>query len=49
VTRHDAVASVHAGFAGRELSRLWPGEGWRLWEGLTLPFTHVFSARRDAV
>jgi hypothetical protein len=49
VTRHDAVASVHAGFAGRELSRLWPGEGWRLREGLTFPFTHVFSARRDAV
>ncbi len=49
VTRHDAVASVRAGFAGRELSRLWPGQGWRLHEGPALPFTHVFSARRDAV
>jgi hypothetical protein len=49
VTRHDAVASVHAGFAGRDLSRLWPDEGWRLWEGWTVPFTHAFSARRDAV
>jgi SAM-dependent methyltransferase len=49
VTRHDAVASVRAGFAGHELSRLWAGEGWRLRERLALPFTHVFSARRDAV
>jgi len=49
VTRHDAVASVRAGFAGNELSRLWPGERWRLREGLALPFTHFFSARRDAV
>ena len=49
VTRHDAVASVRAGFNGRELSRLWPGDGWRLREGLALPFTHAFSARRDAV
>ena len=24
VTRHDAVASVRAGFRGRELSGLWP-------------------------
>ena len=49
VTRHDAVASVRAGFAARELSRLWAGEGWRLREGLALPFTHVFSAGRDAI
>jgi hypothetical protein len=48
VTRHDAVASVRAGFAGSELSRLWPGEGWRVREGLALPFTHFFSARRNA-
>jgi SAM-dependent methyltransferase len=46
VTRHDAVASVRAGFAGRELSRLWPGAGWQQREGLALPFTHVFSAHR---
>ena len=44
VTRHDAVASVRAGFAGRELSRLWPGAGWQQREELALPFTHVFSA-----
>jgi len=46
VTRHDAVVSVQAGFAGRELSRLWP-QGWRLNEGAAFPFTHVFQARRD--
>jgi len=49
VTRHDAVASVRAGFTGHELSRLWPDGNWRLREGLALPFTHVFSAARDAV
>src|ERR1700733_4212257 len=49
VTRHDAVASVRAGFTGRELSRLWPDGHWRLREALALPFTHVFSARRGAV
>jgi hypothetical protein len=49
VTRHDAVASVRAGFAGRELSGLWPCGDWRLREGLALPFTHAFSARRDVV
>ncbi len=49
VTRHDAVASVRAGFAGRELSRLWPGGDWRLREERALPFTHIFSARRNVV
>ena len=49
VTRHDAVASVRAGFSGHELSRLWPGEGWRLQEGVAFPFTHALSAGRDAV
>ena len=49
VTRHDAVASVRAGFTGRELSRLWTSMGWHLHEGLAQPFTHVLSAVRDAV
>jgi SAM-dependent methyltransferase len=52
VTRHDAVASVRAGFSGHELGRLWqqwPGGGWRLREGWAFPFTHFFSARRDAL
>lgn len=49
VTRHDAVASVRAGFSGDEISCLWPQGGWTLRENLALPFTHCFSARRDAV
>jgi len=45
VTRHDAVASVRAGFRGDELSRLWPaGANWRLGEHGAFPFTHVFNA-----
>jgi hypothetical protein len=48
VTRHDAVASVKAGFAGQELSRLWPpGGGWRLAESAAFPFSHVLRAQRD--
>lgn len=45
VTRHDAVASVRAGFRGSEISRLWPGEGeWRLEERAAFPFSHLFCA-----
>jgi hypothetical protein len=46
VTRHDAVASVRAGFRGRELSGLWPAgaAGWRLNERGIFPFTHLFHA-----
>lgn len=48
VSRHDAVASVHAGFSGTELSPLWPKEaGWILHEHAALPFTHCFVARRS--
>lgn len=43
VTLHDAAASVRAGFTGRELGTLWPGETAR--EYAAGPFTHVFSAR----
>jgi len=43
VTRHDAAASVRAGFAGQDLSALWPA-GWRLREGRALPFSHLFTA-----
>ena len=42
VTRHDAPASVRAGFRGRELSALWPGAA--LFEGRRGPFTHAFAA-----
>ena len=43
VTRHDAPASVRAGFHGAELSRLWPGEVG--FEGRRGPFTHGFAAQ----
>lgn len=50
VTRADAVTSVHAGFAGSELSALWPkvGDGWRLSERAAAPFSHCFTAQRSA-
>ncbi|HEV7718932.1 MAG TPA: methyltransferase domain-containing protein [Arsenicitalea sp.] len=49
VTLHDAATSVRAGFAGNELSALWPkGTNDRLGERRIGPFTHVFSARRMA-
>lgn len=45
VTRHDARASVRAGFAVGELSRLWPeGRNWRLHDAAIGPFTHCFTA-----
>jgi hypothetical protein len=49
VTRHDAVASVRAGFTGRELTRLWEGAGWSLEERHALPFSHLFTARRHGI
>jgi hypothetical protein len=54
VTRHDAVASVRAGFAGRELTHAWRAacgspSGWQLSEGPRGLFSHVFIARRVAV
>ena len=47
VTCHDAPASVRAGFAGAELSALWPG--WVLAEGPRAPFTHVFAASSEGL
>src|SRR5690606_38193422 len=48
VTRHDAIASVNAGFAGQELSQTWPREsGWQLTETPAWPFSHYFIARHD--
>jgi hypothetical protein len=48
VTRHDATASVHAGFAGSDLSDLWPGhEPWALQEASAGLFTHRFVAERQ--
>ena len=52
VTRSDAIASVNAGFAGDELTRLWPGarDRWSLEEAPAFPFSHRFCARaRDSV
>jgi hypothetical protein len=47
VTRHDAVASVRAGFTGRELSRLWPADdNWTLHERPAGSFSHLFVAQR---
>ena len=48
VTRHDARVSVCAGFAGSELSALWPQDGrWKLCEKPTGLFSHCFVARRN--
>lgn len=45
VTRHDAMASVRAGFCGRDLSALWPQDKtWTLDERAAFPFSHVFCA-----
>jgi hypothetical protein len=51
VTRHDAPASVRAGFAGRELSAIWGNDGdWQLSERRSGLFGHLFVARkRDSV
>lgn len=46
VTLHDARASVEAGFRGRELSALWPGEDWLCEELRAFPFSHWFCARK---
>jgi hypothetical protein len=48
VTRADAVLSVHAGFRGDEIGRLWPGPrtAWRSREAAAGLFSHGFSALR---
>lgn len=47
VSRHDAVVSVRAGFAGQEISTLWPEQtNWRLREQPAGLFTHCFVAQR---
>ena len=49
VTRHDAVLSVRAGFAGVELSALWPERTvWRIEERAARLFSHLFVARRES-
>jgi hypothetical protein len=47
VTRHDAPASVRAGFLGREVSSLWPENGdWLTREQRAGLFSHLFVARK---
>jgi len=47
VTRHDAVVSVRAGFAGNELSALWSDPAnWRLTEHGAGAFSHLFIAQK---
>lgn len=47
VSRHDAAISVRAGFAGRELSALWPASApHRLEEYAAGLFSHCFVAHR---
>jgi hypothetical protein len=47
VTRHDALASVRAGFSDRELSALWPKNwAWTMAERGVFPFTHLFVAEQ---
>jgi SAM-dependent methyltransferase len=49
ITRHDAVLSVCAGFAGRDLSALWPADDkWHLSEQSAGLFSHCFIAKRNA-
>ena len=49
VTREDAVLSVHAGFRGQELTRIWPQSllGWTLEEHSAGFFSHCFLAVRS--
>lgn len=45
VTRHDALASVRAGFRGEEISASWgESRGWRLAESSRGLFSHLFVA-----
>ena len=47
VTRQDARVSIRAGFAGKELSRLWPADrGWSLQERPANFASHLFVAQR---
>lgn len=48
VTRHDAPASVRAGFRPGELSALWPVSGEVVEDRRRGPFTLAFAARRES-
>jgi hypothetical protein len=47
VTRHDALVSIRAGFAGKEISVVWPDQkNWQLTERRAGLFSHLFIARQ---
>jgi hypothetical protein len=47
VTRHDGTVSIRAGFAGREISGLWPHhDRWQITERRSGCFSHLFIARK---
>jgi hypothetical protein len=46
VACYDALISVHAGFAGRELSAIWSDKHWELRETRAGLFSHLFVVRR---
>jgi len=49
ITRHDAVASVRAGFRSKELTALWPDrQRWQVHEWRASLFTHGFAAVRQS-
>jgi hypothetical protein len=49
VTRHDAPASVRAGFLGDEITSAWPDRAsWDVREYAAGPFSHCFVASRNA-
>ena len=49
VTRHDAKASIRAGFIGKELSRLWPASDFELRESDPGFASHLFVAAKKGV
>jgi hypothetical protein len=47
ITRHDAEASIAAGFVREEISALWPdNQNWKLTERRAGLFSHLFIAQR---
>lgn len=46
VIRHDVLASIRAGFVGKEMLASWPTrDGWVIEERDAGPFLHIFAAR----
>lgn len=49
VTRHDAIASVRAGFADADLTKLWRTRNWDMREKRCGLFSHSFLATRHTL